>query len=60
MQKDDDRRGFPQGWGGTRLLSSDELAAVFGGVVICYGPTPRPYPGAHDDALPVPPGGRMP
>ncbi len=46
-------------------LTIDELAAVSAGVigygpVICNGPSPRPHPGPHDGAPPVPPGGRIP
>lgn len=45
---------------GVRLLTSDEIADVTGGVVVCYGPSPRPQPGPHDGAPFVPPGHSMP
>ena len=40
------------------LLTIDDLAAVSGGVVVCYGPSPWRHPG--DGAPPVPPGGSLP
>jgi hypothetical protein len=43
-----------------RPLTSDDLAAAAGGVVICYGVPQRPHPGPHDGAPFVPPGHPIP
>jgi hypothetical protein len=45
---------------GMRELTSDEIADITGGVVVCYGPSPRPHPGPHDGAPYVPPGYGIP
>lgn len=43
--------------GGPSLLTNEEIAAVSGGVVICYGPSPRPR---GSETPYVPPGGNIP
>jgi hypothetical protein len=47
---------------GPRPLSNDEIAAVAGGVVICYGPVYTPGPPSHagEGAPVVPPGHSAP
>jgi hypothetical protein len=47
---------------GPSPLTNDEIAAIAGGVVICYGPvfTPVPPPHAGEGTPVVPPGHRAP
>jgi hypothetical protein len=45
---------------GLRLLTSDEIADVTGGVIVCYGLPVRPHPGPHDGAPYLPPSHRLP